>query len=171
MGEFTPLQSVYSAAPARVNFISVNHRVKIKESEKIDDYLDLARELKKQWNGFSRLQKLKKYTKGIGNQRKNQDHPKHSSYDRLEYSEASKISQEPCSISASRERSLVNTGTKIHASDTMILYLKEVPRTSKHFIFFHSNPRRFARIEPIFNSQIVREIPLFSIYRVRQDAV
>ena len=28
----------------------VEHRGKMKESEKIDEYLDLARELKKQWN-------------------------------------------------------------------------------------------------------------------------
>ena len=30
--------------------ISADHRVKIKESENIDKYLDLARELKKLWN-------------------------------------------------------------------------------------------------------------------------
>ena len=34
-----------------MNFtIAVDHRRKIKESEKIDKYLDLVRELKKQWN-------------------------------------------------------------------------------------------------------------------------
>ena len=30
--------------------VPMDHRVKIKEFEKIDKYLDLARELKKQWN-------------------------------------------------------------------------------------------------------------------------
>ena len=30
--------------------VPVDHRVKLKESEKKDKYLDLARELKKQWN-------------------------------------------------------------------------------------------------------------------------
>ena len=34
-----------------VNFaVEVDHKVKIKENEKIDKYLDLARELKKLWN-------------------------------------------------------------------------------------------------------------------------
>ena len=30
--------------------VPVDHRVKLKESENIDKYLDLARELKKLWN-------------------------------------------------------------------------------------------------------------------------
>ena len=30
--------------------VSADHRIKPKESEKIDKYLDLARELKKLWN-------------------------------------------------------------------------------------------------------------------------
>ena len=35
----------------QVNFaVSTDRRVKIKESEKIEEYLDLVRKLKKQWN-------------------------------------------------------------------------------------------------------------------------
>ena len=35
----------------RVNYaVSVNHKVKIKESYKVDNYLDIARELKSLWN-------------------------------------------------------------------------------------------------------------------------
>ena len=68
--------------------ISVDQKVKIKESEKIDKYMDLARELKKRWNNGSlcacdSLQSLGKETWGIGNQKKNQDNPEHSNW--IEY--------------------------------------------------------------------------------------
>ena len=67
--------------------IPVDHRVKIKESKNIDKYLVLAKELKKSmehkddgntscnWCTWSGLQRL-----GIGNQKKNQDHPNKSQY-------------------------------------------------------------------------------------------
>ena len=39
------------SANARVDFaVPVDHRIKLKESEKRDRYLELARELKKLWN-------------------------------------------------------------------------------------------------------------------------
>ena len=66
--------------------ISANHREKIKESEKIDKYLDLARKLKKLWNGsvtviptiivvLGTIPKSleEKKTGGIGNQKKSRD--------------------------------------------------------------------------------------------------
>ena len=60
-------------------------RVKSKESEKKDKYLDLARELKKQWNikvtailiVIGALSTVTKGTRieGLGNERTNGDHP------------------------------------------------------------------------------------------------
>ena len=69
--------------------VSADNRVKIKESEKINKYLDLPRELKKAvehegeddtncswctWNGPKRLE-IK--TEGTGNQRENREHTDH----------------------------------------------------------------------------------------------
>ena len=68
--------------------VPVDHRMKIKESEKIDKYWDLAWGLKKLWNMkvtvipivVGALGKSPKvWKKEIGNQRKNQDHPNYSS--------------------------------------------------------------------------------------------
>ena len=65
-------------------------RVKTKESEKIDKYLELARELKKLWNMKAPVVSVvagalemdpkdsAKGTRRIGNQRKNCDYPDHS---------------------------------------------------------------------------------------------
>ena len=70
--------------------VSADYSVKIKESENIDKYLDLARELKKvlerehdgdtscSWSPCNCPQKFEKETGGIGDQRKNQDHLDHS---------------------------------------------------------------------------------------------
>ena len=60
--------------------------MKIKESEKIGKYLDLARELKKLWNKCDMIlivvrtvaKSLEKKTGGIGHQRDNQDNLDHS---------------------------------------------------------------------------------------------
>ena len=59
--------------------------VKIKESKRIDKYLDLTRELKKLWNMKVTVisvvvggKVLEKKSGGIGNQRKTQEHPNHS---------------------------------------------------------------------------------------------
>ena len=67
--------------------ISVEHRGKTKENEKIDKYINLTRELKKLWNmkvmgisivvGALGLQSFGKETGRIQNQRKNQDYPGH----------------------------------------------------------------------------------------------
>ena len=71
--------------------IPADHRVRIKESEKIDEYLDLAREMKKLSKmkmtelpivaGALRsiLKNLEKRLRDTGNQRKNQNYPDHSS--------------------------------------------------------------------------------------------
>ena len=66
--------------------VLVNHRVKIKEIEKRDKYLDLARVLKKLWNmkvimtpavnGV--LGTIPKGAGRVGNRRTNQDHPNYS---------------------------------------------------------------------------------------------
>ena len=67
--------------------VPADHRVKIKESEKIDKYLDLARELKKLWNMrvmmisivvdalemVLKVYEKKKKTGVIKNQRKNRN--------------------------------------------------------------------------------------------------
>ena len=66
--------------------VTADQRLKMKESEKIGEYLDLARELTKQWNmmvyGYTNTswstwngpQGLGKETGKIGNQRKNRSH-------------------------------------------------------------------------------------------------
>ena len=70
--------------------VRAEHRVKIKENETRDKYLDLARELKivvehvgdgdtnSSWCTWNSPQRLGKKTIGIGNQRKNRDHADHS---------------------------------------------------------------------------------------------
>ena len=54
--------------------VSADQKVKIKENEKFNKYLNLARELKYQWNLKVSLTPI---VTGIGNQRKNRDHPDH----------------------------------------------------------------------------------------------
>ena len=67
--------------------VLTDHGVKIKEIKKIYEYLDLARVLKKleqkgdtnnSWHARNSPQGTGKMTVGIGNQRKNQDHPDYS---------------------------------------------------------------------------------------------
>ena len=64
--------------------VLTDHRAKMKESEKVDKYLDLARELKKLWNMRVTVipivdsalgTVLKGLKKGLENQRKNRDNP------------------------------------------------------------------------------------------------
>ena len=67
--------------------VPADHRVKLKESEKNDKYLDLAGELKKLWNmkvtiipivigAFYTVTKgLSKGPGGLGNKRTSEDHP------------------------------------------------------------------------------------------------
>ena len=64
--------------------VAADHSLKIKESEKIDKYLDLARGLKKKAMKYERgsytswlwnsPQRLGKKSGGIGNLRENRDH-------------------------------------------------------------------------------------------------
>ena len=67
-----------------MNFaVPADHRVKEKESEKKDKYLDLARELKKLWNmkvtivigALGSYRRIIKGTGGLGNKRTSGDHP------------------------------------------------------------------------------------------------
>ena len=70
--------------------VPANHRVKIKDSEKINKYLDFAEDFKKSWGheskgnlscswyGWNAPQRHGQGTIAIGNQRKNQDHPDNS---------------------------------------------------------------------------------------------
>ena len=69
--------------------VPVDHRIKLKESEKKDECLDLARELKKLWNmkvtiipivigTFGSHQRLIKRTGGLGNKRMSGDHPNYN---------------------------------------------------------------------------------------------
>ena len=71
-----------------VNFaVPADHRVKFKESEKNDKYLDLTRELKKLWNtkvaticnwcSWYSNQSIDTMPGGLGNKMKNGDHPNH----------------------------------------------------------------------------------------------
>ena len=67
--------------------VPADHRVKLKESEKKDKYLDLAWELKKivehksdvytncNWCSWYRHQMIKKGTRGLGKKRRSGDHP------------------------------------------------------------------------------------------------
>ena len=69
--------------------VPANHRVKLKESEKKDKYLDLDRELKKLWNmkvtiipividAFGSHQRINKGTGGFGGWRMSGNHPIYS---------------------------------------------------------------------------------------------
>ena len=65
--------------------VPVDQKVERREGEKIDKYLDLARELKKNWNmvmsvdgEFGTVARGLKKTGEFGNQRKNSDHPDYS---------------------------------------------------------------------------------------------
>ena len=80
---------------------SADHRVKIKESEKIEKYLNLTRILEKLWNmkemvvlividGLGTVPKcLEKNNEEIGNHRKNRDKLNYCPVIQLEYSEES----------------------------------------------------------------------------------
>ena len=56
------------------------HRVKLKESEKRNEYLDLARKLKKKynWYAWNNLQRLGKETGRLGNKKTSGDHSDYS---------------------------------------------------------------------------------------------
>ena len=70
--------------------VLTDQKVKMKENEKINIYSDLAKELKRiiehedggdtncSWCTWNGPQRLVKETVGIGNKKKNQDHPDHS---------------------------------------------------------------------------------------------
>ena len=67
--------------------VPTNHEVKLKESEKSNEFPDPVRELKKLWTwkwSFSQLcswyshQRIDTGTGGLGNKRKNGDHPNYS---------------------------------------------------------------------------------------------
>ena len=67
--------------------VPANHRIKLKKSEKRDEYLDLARELKKtiehegdnytnrDWCFWSSFQRIIKGAGGLGGRRTSGDHP------------------------------------------------------------------------------------------------
>ena len=65
--------------------VLADHRIKIKESEKIKRDLDLARELKETWNMkvtvipivVSRLGRVSEETRGIEDQKKDQNYTDH----------------------------------------------------------------------------------------------
>ena len=60
--------------------VPTNHRVKIKESQNIDKYLDLAMQGEDNcWSPWNSTQRFGKDTGGTGDQRKNQDYPDHRS--------------------------------------------------------------------------------------------
>ena len=63
--------------------VPADHRVKLKENEKKNKYLDLAREVKKLWNMKATIIPiviggLDKGTRGLGNKRTSGDHPNYS---------------------------------------------------------------------------------------------
>ena len=70
--------------------VPADHKIKLKESEKKDKYLDLARELKKPWNMkvieipiavgayWNNPQRTGKGTRRLGNKRKSGHHPDYS---------------------------------------------------------------------------------------------
>ena len=73
--------------------VPADHRVKLKESEKRDEYLDLARELKKtmehesdgdincKWRARYSHQRIGTETRGLGNKRTSGDQPNYSIVD------------------------------------------------------------------------------------------
>ena len=66
--------------------IAADHRVKLKESEKRDKYLDLARDLKKQWNMKVMvvpivISALGTGTRGLGNKRISGDHQNYNIFE------------------------------------------------------------------------------------------
>ena len=68
-----------------------DHRVKLKESEKKDKYIDIARELKKMWNmkvTFTSIvtdtlghRRINKETRRFGNKRTSEDHSFYSIFE------------------------------------------------------------------------------------------
>ena len=104
--------------------VPVDHRVKLKESEKKDKYLDLARELKKLWNMkvtfilivIGAIDTVTKYinkgTGGLGNKRTSGDHRNYCIWDRPEYWEESCRLEETCCHSSSSERPSANADLK-----------------------------------------------------------
>ena len=94
-----------------------NHRIKLKENEKKDKYLDLTRELKKLWNMKVTVisidwcfwychQRIIKGPGGIGNKRTSEDHPNNYI---IEYSQNTEKSPEDL-----RELAVTQTPVKNH---------------------------------------------------------
>ena len=97
----------------------MDHRVKIKESKKIDKYLDLNREPKILWNMKMTVIPIVVEALGMGsrkieNQKKNQDHPNYSqlSWSWSRYWEESWRPKETCWHLGSSERPPSNVDLK-----------------------------------------------------------
>ena len=58
--------------------VPADHRIKLKESEKKDKYLDLARELKKLWNMNATIVPIIKRPGELGSWQWSRDYPKDS---------------------------------------------------------------------------------------------
>ena len=102
--------------------IPADHRVKIKESEKIDKYLDLAWELKtaeytgdsdtnNNWCVWNGLQRIEKGIGMVGDRRKNRDYSDYS-IDKLENWEESWRRGKTCCHLDFSEKPTVKTGVK-----------------------------------------------------------
>ena len=113
--------------------IPANHKVKMKEIEMIDKYLDLARELKKKavkhegngdanhsWGVKNSPQRLGKVTVGIGNQ--NQNHTDHSIVEISEDTGKFWSPEETCCHSDSSESLPANAVWKTHKWMNKIVY-------------------------------------------------
>ena len=96
--------------------VPIDRRVKLKESEKIDKYQDLARELKKLWNmkvTVMPIDAIRTVSKGLiqgkwelGNKRTSWNHPL------LKLARILRRVRETCCPSDSSEKPLVNAGGK-----------------------------------------------------------
>ena len=104
--------------------VLADHRVKLKESEKKDKYLDLARELKKllnmkvsdtncNWCSWYSHQRIGTRTGGLGNKGMSGDYP---NYSIIEISQNTKISpgdlRRLAFTQISSKKALANTGVK-----------------------------------------------------------
>ena len=102
--------------------VSADHRIKLKEYEKKDKYLDLARELKKLWNMKVTIipivigviwhshQRILKETRGLGGRRTSGEHP--NCIIENGHNTASRRFEETCCYSNSSEKPSAKTHVK-----------------------------------------------------------
>ena len=105
--------------------VTADHRVKLKESEKRDKYLDLTREQKKKqtmehesngdtnsnWRAWYNHHRIGTRTGGLGNKRTSGDHPDYSII-KIDQNTESWRFEETCCHSISSKKPSTNAGVK-----------------------------------------------------------